>query len=325
MRFGSSVSRWIRTAISCAQKVTLKLLYMVTGTVIAGNGGWHRWRAKGKFRIRYNHCALGFLALFVLTGSLWAQKIQHCRITSDTTPPAVDAGGTHTFTASCTGAVWSVTGGGSINPSTGVYTAPATVWAQDVSRGQQLLPNNNAYKLPINGLPVDSRSSYWLQRVVDDQPQHASYHTFKLFQPGLLDFYDNVVNNSTPTQLMHFYYGGPYQDTLFPIPMPPNVNMQNGWSQDVAAGLDRHIFSINNQTGDDAEMYNFYIDYRTIAITPGNPTTIAYTTNSIRTLQNPDSGLHQRHYRRMFHSQWKLHGDGGIPDFGRRWDTKRAC
>ena len=80
---------------------------------------------------------------------------------------------------------------------------------------------------------------------------------------------------------------GPYQDTLFPIPMPPNVNMQNGWSQDVAAGLDRHIFSINSQTGDDAEMYNFYIDYRTIAISPGNPTSIAYTTHSIRTLQNP--------------------------------------
>ena len=168
-----------------------------------------------------------------------------------------------------------------------MYTAPATVWAQDVSRGVQLLPNDNAYKLPINGLPVDSRSSYWLQRVTDDNPSRPSYHTFKLLQPGALDFYDNVVTNPVRTQLMHFYYGGPYQDTRFPIPMPPNVNMQGGWSQDVLTGLDRHIFSINNQTGDDAEMYNLYIDYRTIAITPGNPTTIAYTTNSIRTLQNP--------------------------------------
>ena len=34
-------------------------------------------------------------------------------------------------------------------------------------------------------------------------------------------------------------------------------------------------------------MYNFYIDYRTIAISPGNPTSIVYTTHSIRTLQNP--------------------------------------
>ena len=172
-------------------------------------------------------------------------------------------------------------------PRQGCTAAPATVWAQDVSRGWQLLPNDNAYKLPINRLPVDSRSSYWLQRVADDHPNFAFYHNFKLDQPGVLNFYDNVVDNSAPTQPMHFYYGGIYQDTPFPIPMPPNVSMQNGWSQDVAAGLDRHIFSINSQTGDDAEIYNFYIDYRTIAISPGNPTSIVYTTRSIRTLQNP--------------------------------------
>jgi hypothetical protein len=222
-------------------------------------------------------------------GTLWAQKSHavDCRITSDNTPPPVNAGGTHTFTASCPSPVWSVSGPGSIDPSTGVYTAPATVWAQDVSRGVQLLPNDNAYKLPINGLPVDSRSSYWIQRVADNSPGSQPYHSFKLLQPGVLNFYDNVVINSSPTQLMHFYYGGPYQNTLFPISLPPDVSMQNGWSQDLAAGLDRHIFSINNQTGDDAEMYNFYMDYRTIAISPGNPTRIAYTTNSIRTLQNP--------------------------------------
>ena len=176
---------------------------------------------------------------------------------------------------------------GTINSSTGVYSAPATVWAQDISRGIQLLPNDNVYKLPINRLAVDSRSSYWMQRVADDHPSIPSYHNFKLPHPGVLGFYDNVVSNSTPTQLIHFYYGGPYQDTLFPIPLPPNINMQNGWSQDIAADLDRHLFSINYQTGDDAEMYNFYVDYQTIAISPGNPTSIAYTTYSIRTLQNP--------------------------------------
>jgi hypothetical protein len=171
-----------------------------------------------------------------------------------------------------------------------VYTAPTTVWAQDVSRGVQLLPNDSVYKLPINGLPVDSRSSYWIQRVADNSPGSQPYHSFKLFQPGLLNFYDNVANTSTPTQRMHFYYpanSGPYQDTNFPVPSLPDLSMQNGWSQDVAAGLDRHIFSINSQTGDDAEMYNFYMDYQTIVISPGNPTRIAYTTHSIRTLQNP--------------------------------------
>ena len=242
--------------------------------------------------MKCKYLVLGLLIVLAFIGSLWAQTAggHYCRITSDTTPPAVDAGSTHAFTASCPNPVWSVSGPGSINPSTGVYTAPATVWAQDVSRGWQLLPLNNAYKLPINRLPVDSRSSYWMQRVADDGPTIASYHTFKLNQPGVMGFYDNVVTNSTPTQRMHFYYAGdsaPYQDTLFPIPLPPNVNMQSGWSQDVGAGLDMHLFSINSQTGDDAEMYAFYPDFPTIAITAGNPTSIAYTTHSIRTLQNP--------------------------------------
>ena len=53
------------------------------------------------------------------------------------------------------------------------------------------------------------------------------------------------------------------------------------------SGLDMHLFSINSQTGDDAEMYAFYPDFPSIAIAAGNPTSIAYTTHSIRTLQNP--------------------------------------
>ena len=237
-----------------------------------------------KIWMKYKHLALGFLAIFVLTGSLWART---CKITSDKTPPAVNAGGTHIFTASCPNPVWTVSGPGSINSSTGVYSAPATVWAQDVSRGWQLLPNDNAYKLPINRLPVDSRSSYWLQRVADDHPSIAFYHNFKLDQPGVLGFYDNVVNNSVPDPSGALLPWRAIPGHALSHPLPPNVSMQNGWSQDVAADLDRHIFSINTQTGDDTEVYNFYVDYRTIAISAGNPTSIAYTTHSIRALQNP--------------------------------------
>ena len=62
------------------------------------------------------------LVLCLLSASVWATT---CTITSDTTAPAVVAGGTHNFTTSCPTPVWSVTGGGSINASTGVYTVPA--------------------------------------------------------------------------------------------------------------------------------------------------------------------------------------------------------
>jgi hypothetical protein len=215
---------------------------------------------------------------------------QTCHITSDASPPAVNAGATHAFTASTGCTAWSVSGPGSINVSTGLYTAPPVWQARDVSRGWQLLPDNSVYKLPINSLPVDSHSAYWLQRVIDDGPSYPNYHYFKLPAPGIVGEYDNVVNNSTPTQRMHFYYLGqsqPWQDTLWPIPLPPDINMQVGWSQDILPGWDMHIFSINSQTGDDAEMYAFYPAFPTIVITAGNPTSIAYTTNSIRTFQNP--------------------------------------
>src|ERR1035441_540072 len=101
-----------------------------------------------------------FLLVFALASFSWGQT---CHITSDSTPPAVNGGATHNFTTDCTSATWSVSGAGSVN-SSGVYTAPATIWARDVSRGWQVLPDNSVYKLPINTLPVDNRSSYWMQR-----------------------------------------------------------------------------------------------------------------------------------------------------------------
>ena len=156
--------------------------------------------------MKYKYVGLDLLIVFAFLGSLCGQMPGNCRITSDPAPPPVSAGATHTFIASCKNPTWSVTGPGSINPTTGVYTAPATVWAQDVSRGIQLLPNDNVYKLPINNLPVDPRSAYWMQRVKDDSPGVPNDHSLKLGTPGLLNFYDNVVTNATPTQLMHFYY-----------------------------------------------------------------------------------------------------------------------
>ncbi len=89
---------------------------------------------------------------------------------------------------------------------------------------------------------------------------------------------------------MHSYFpanSGPYQDTIFPLPEPPNVTMQNGWSQDQAFPADRHIFSVNRQTGVESELYIPVVDFQTFTVTPGNPTLIAYTTHAIRVVENP--------------------------------------
>ena len=103
----------------------------------------------------------------------------------------------------------------------------------------------------------------------------------------MLSLYDNVVDNSTPKQKRHFYYEGPWQDTEFSRPLPPDVEMESGWSQDLNAGFDHHVFAINRQTCDDEELYMDYVDFKTFSFSKGNPTLVRFTTNAIRAIPNP--------------------------------------
>src|SRR5215475_7802317 len=74
--------------------------------------------------------------------------------------PVVNQGRTISFTctANCgTGGTWSCSGcAGSINSSTGVYTAPASIKAQQQLAGYQLLPNNAVFNVDISGLPASA-------------------------------------------------------------------------------------------------------------------------------------------------------------------------
>src|SRR6266700_4716590 len=82
------------------------------------------------------------------------------------TAPVVNAGQTIAFTASVAeggGVTWSCPHcQGSIDPTTGVYTAPAAVHAQQSSGGYQLLPNDHIYNMRIDSLPVDPNSAKWI-------------------------------------------------------------------------------------------------------------------------------------------------------------------
>ncbi len=202
-------------------------------------------------------------------------------------PIAVSSGGTYGFSASCgTGLTWQVIGPGTVNGS-GVYSAPSSVTAQNQSRGCQELPNTHAINIPVNSLPVDKHSSWWLARVAEDNPQYGFYHNLK-FASGQLNLFDNVVNNSAGQQLMHFSdaarsYG--QQDTDFPIPPERTLMMEGGRSIDAYSNADRHMFTINNQTCQQTEIYNLYVDFRTASFTAGNPTQVTWTTNTIWPIQ----------------------------------------
>lgn len=229
-----------------------------------------------------------------------------CAITN-TQPITVVTGGTvtiqtsgcgvsPTFTSACTGTSCQA---GTIN-SGGVFSAPSTVRPCDYSRGVQVVPQDSFYCYPVNGLPVHSLSSLWLGRVGAPFPAtQKPDHNFKLgvAPVGSLGFSVNVIGNSTATQLMHALNAGnvgPYQDTFFPFVLPPNMTQQAGFSVDVigcpqtgCVAPDRHIFNANKDTNEIDEFYQQVYDFHSIVATPGSPTAISFTTNTIRVMQTP--------------------------------------
>ena len=221
--------------------------------------------------------------MIAIVPSWQAFLAQSCTITPST-PVGVVAGGSYNFTASCgSGLTWQVTGQGSIS-SGGHYSAPSSVNAQNQSRGCQELPNNSPFNIPVNTLPVDPHSSRWLTRVAEDGVQYPNpYHNIK-FYPQLLIFYDNPVTSSTQQQRMHFYYGGNsngYQDANFPMPPERTLLMESGRSIDAYGTGDRHLFTMNSSNCTGTEIYNLYVDFRTVSFTAGNPTSVTWTTNTV--------------------------------------------
>ena len=119
-------------------------------------------------------------------------------------PPAVKQGTTFQFTANATG-TWSCSGTdssgaatackGRINSSTGLYTAPATVTAQQSVGGYQLLPNNHIFNTRIDAAPVNSKSSAF---IAASGPNPIRYYEIAKSI--------NYTNGSTPTENEVFFY-----------------------------------------------------------------------------------------------------------------------
>src|ERR1700730_512474 len=123
-------------------------------------------------------------------------------------PPVVNQGGVIQFTANVP-VKWSCPGcAGSIDPNTGVYTAPAVVNSQQSYGGCQLLPNDHIYNTRIDSLPVNSNSAAWI----------AGSGTVPFSYVPAWNV--NYVDSSTPTQNMAFLYT-PANNGSFVIPQYP--------------------------------------------------------------------------------------------------------
>jgi hypothetical protein len=168
--------------------------------------------------------------------------------------PAVNQGATQTFTVTAnpgTGGTWTCTScAGSINSSTGVYTAPSSVTAQQSLGGYQLLPNNHIFNTDISALSVNGSNTTWVNTA--RATNHVHY---------LPSFPTNYTNGSTPTQAMTFKYTTGNNGLAFQIPTLPDVLIEEGWYSDLAQASpfpDHHLRVADYTTGVMEDMYQYY-------------------------------------------------------------------
>ena len=178
-------------------------------------------------------------------------------------PPAVNQGTTFQFTANAAG-TWSCSGTdssgaatacqGSIDPVSGLYTAPTTVTAQQSVGGYQVLPNNHIYNTRIDSLPVNSNSAAWIAATGS---QNIKY--YEISKPI------NYTNGSAPTESEVFYYtpanNGTFQIPAYPGVWPTAARIEGGWLSARAQNMDadHHLLTIDTTSGNMQDMYQYYV------------------------------------------------------------------
>lgn len=142
--------------------------------------------------------------------------------------------------------IWSLAAGsaGSIDPSTGVYTAPSSGIANQTMAGCPVLPNDHVYNTRIDALPLNSNSASWISMI--GNVALAAEVSFPL----------NVYNNSTPTTSMTFQYT-PGANGPFPLLSAPYLAPEAGLYAP-SFGPDRHILGVNTDSCQFSEIYQLY-------------------------------------------------------------------
>lgn len=183
------------------------------------------------------------LAILILAGSLEAAVTVTC--------PTAQAGATVTCSASGgTGPyTWTLTAGsaGSINSSTGQYTAPATVTVQQKVGPCQMLPPDHIFNTRIDALPVDANSA-----TIIGLGGSTTYHIS--IQPS---WGQNIMDNTTGTFAAVFYYT-PNRNGNFQINSWPNLYRESGVFTPPFSGVDRHVVGVNRETCEFSDIYNNY-------------------------------------------------------------------
>ena len=174
-------------------------------------------------------------------------------VISPSTAPVLRAGDTQTFTATQSGSpatvTWSCPGcAGSVNPSTGVYTAPSSITAKTSIGGCQVTPNDSVWNTRVDSLPRDRNSARLMATA------GSSAHIYLGVSNGYGAPYGNYDDGTFPGRTMTFAYT-PESSGSYKIPPLPDVEAQGGW---YATTRDRHILTTILSTCDFQELYGLH-------------------------------------------------------------------
>lgn len=181
-------------------------------------------------------------AWFLLLVPCWATA----PVITPGTIPDVKVNTTQQFTANQT-VTWSLVSGsaGSIDSSTGVYTAPSSVTAHNALLGVPALPNDDILNTRIDNAPVDAALTTY---------GHAQF-------PGAsvvfeVAFPENLYTNATTTYPMVFNYT-PLANANFPILPFADIGAEAGVYTNPRQ-QDIHILGVNRQSLQFSELYKLY-------------------------------------------------------------------
>jgi hypothetical protein len=161
--------------------------------------------------------------------------------------PSVTEGGTIQFTAK-EAVTWSLAPGsaGSIDPNTGVYTAPAAITVKNASGGCQNSPNDSIFNTRIDKAPVHANSAAWVAML---KKSGINYE-----QAWGLSRYDNSTLRIKLTTKYTPQYNGVYPVPVWPELREEGGNFAVGFG---GAGGDHHITEVNLSNCQYADIYNY--------------------------------------------------------------------
>lgn len=182
----------------------------------------------------------------MLAGSL-AIAYSQPPVVTPSTPPTVTQGTTRQFTAN-KAVTWSLSPGsaGSIDSSTGVYTAPSSVQVKHKAGPCQMFPPDHIYGTRIDALPVHPYSTSIIAINAGD---------FRVgFEPS---FWTNVTTSSSPTYDGNFIYT-PLNNGTFRVLEWPLLKAETGVFMPPFNGTDNHEVYVNRETCEFTDIYNRY-------------------------------------------------------------------